>query len=90
MGSGIEMTSTYQTGIQMHPIFKFRTSKSLIIIWFQGLLKKISAFFQQSLDKNKKNLKQYLSLEREYVQFLDKIANLEMDLKYQQDYFKQH
>ena len=55
-----------------------------------SLLKKISAFFQQSLDKNKKNLKQYLSLEREYVQFLDKIANLEMDLKYQQDYFKQH
>ena len=50
----------------------------------------MSAFFQQSLDKNKKNLKQYLSLEREYVQFLDKIANLEMDLKYQQDYFKQH
>jgi hypothetical protein len=52
-----------------------------------SLLRKFSAVFQQSLDKNKEILKQYLSLERKYVQFLDKTANLERNLKYQQKYF---
>jgi hypothetical protein len=45
---------------------------------------------RRSLDKNKKTLKQYLPLEREYVQFLGKISDLEQDLQYQQEYFKQH
>ena len=39
---------------------------------------------------NKETLKQYLPLEKEYIQFLGKTANLEKDLKYQQEYFKQH
>ena len=45
---------------------------------------------QRSLNKNKETLKLYLPLEKEYIQFLSKTANLEKDLKYQQDYFKQH
>ena len=53
-------------------------------------LKEYENDLQRSLNTNKETLKQYLPLEKEYIQFLGKTANLEKDLKYQQEYFKQH
>jgi hypothetical protein len=53
-------------------------------------LKEYENDLQRSLNTNKETLKQYLPLEKEYIQFLGKTANLEKDLKYQQEYFNQY
>ncbi len=53
-------------------------------------LKKYEQDLQSSLQPVQEQQNRYMIIKNEYVQFLGKIANLEKDLKYLQDYYKQH
>ena len=55
-----------------------------------NLLKEYEQDLQSSLKAVQHKLNRCLMIKNKYVQFLGKTANLEKDLKYQQDYCKQH
>lgn len=55
-----------------------------------NLLKEYEISLQLTIQIKKKIQNSYRISVSQYNQFLDKIANLEIDLKYQQEYLKQH
>ncbi|WYM00730.1 MAG: dynamin family protein [Gloeotrichia echinulata CP02] len=61
------------------------------ILWNRyHLFKEYEEYLRQSIETSKKIQNSYTIFVSKYNQFLDKTANLEKDLKYLQEYFKQH
>jgi signal recognition particle receptor subunit beta len=74
--------------IEMQALFK--VDVEIFIEERDKFLKKYEKDLQSSIKIAKEKQSGYRILKNKYVQLLDKIANLENDLKYQQEYSKQH
>jgi hypothetical protein len=78
---------TNQLKIDLIEVHEFEVKNESKKYISSSLLKKFVTFFRESTYKAEDILRLYSILEKEYVEFLGKNANLEKDLKYLQKYF---
>ena len=75
-------------GIEIQALFK--VDVEIFIEERDKFLKKYEKDLQSSIKTAKEKQSGYRILKNKYIQILELISNIEKDLKYLQEYFKQH